>query len=160
MNLAELTTDILGILDALVGVQMINASTKLSELLMLFAALRKAIEGDWVGMSNMFDRIDAMKRQAEIEKLKIIGGALENLQPDTTPQFSPGTLQPQSFRPGLTPFVPAMAGVSSAGTINHNETFYIEQYIGANGDVGGARAGAEAGMDRIRDDLINRRLNG
>jgi hypothetical protein len=72
-----------------------------------------------------------------------------------------GTLQPQSFgMPNIAPVTPALAAAGTATTVNHNETFYIEQVIGANGDFGGARAGAETGINRIRDDLINRRLNG
>lgn len=75
------------------------------------------------------------------------------LIPHLVPGMPPGTFAPQSFAPtgpGQN-LLPAMAG----NTINN--TFYIEQMIGANNDIGGARAGAEAG---IREALINRKLHG
>lgn len=76
------------------------------------------------------------------------------------PDFTdPNASFPGGSFPGVTPLLPAMAA-GNTSTVGDTYQFFVEQNIAANGDFGGARAGAEAGMASIRDTLIQRTLNG
>lgn len=103
------------------------------------------------GGSGMFPDTDNDWWNSFLESLK---RALPSILPAT-----PGVLDLQSFGGAdIAPLSPALAGASTTNINSGNITLLVEQIIGTGGDVGGARAGAETGLTRIRDELINQRL--
>lgn len=108
------------------------------------------------GIDKVQEAFDRLKKFYEALKEFVLPGSSQQ-----GPGFGEDPLPPSNFSsfPGgsIAPLAPAGAGASS--TVSGNTLyFHVEQYIGANDDVGGASAGAQNGVT-ILAELINGRLN-
>lgn len=138
----------------------------------LIPAINALAVGDWkLAWDNLAEAPVAAfqniitKIQELFDLEERIKSFMERFGIETLPfnNFAPGqdVLPDSPFAsfPGITPQLPATAGVAAIGgtSADSHDVYYIEQNISTNGDFGGARQGANEG---IRQALLQRRLQG